>query len=82
MRLERDGFVVRIVERTRDRVTHVRPTLEGLRHILQNTHGARPEAVATGLRRTRWGHALADGLGSVAKTSAPTLANGAAEVDR
>jgi hypothetical protein len=65
LRLERDGFVVRIVERTRNRVTHVRPTLDGLRCILQITHGANPEVVATGLRRTRWGHALADGLGAL-----------------
>ncbi len=61
MRLERDGFAVRIVELRRNRVTHVRPTLAGIRFMM-DVHHVPPEHIAAGLRRTRWGSALADEL--------------------
>jgi hypothetical protein len=48
-------------ERRRNRITHVRPTLTGIRFIV-DVHQASPELIAAGLRRTRWGPALADEL--------------------
>jgi hypothetical protein len=61
MRLERDGFAVRMVELRRNRVTHVRPTLAGI-CFMMDVHHAHPEHIAAGLRRTRWGPGLADEL--------------------
>lgn len=74
MRLERDGFARRIVEPRRNRVTHIRPTLAGMRYMT-DVHQARPERIAAGLRRTRWGPALADELLKTVGTSAGQLSN-------
>jgi hypothetical protein len=54
-RLCRRGFVERVTERCRDRVTHLRPTLAALRYVQARTNGSLNAAVLLeGLRRCRW----------------------------
>ena len=64
IRLEGAGFVRRITEPRRDRVTHLQPTVDGLRMALRLA-GRRADrsAVAAGLSMTRWGRELAAVIG-------------------
>jgi hypothetical protein len=60
MRLEGDGYVIRITELRRDRVTHLRPTLNGLMWALRASPATDIGEVTTALRRTEWGRRLAE----------------------
>lgn len=71
MRLEGNGLAVRITEPHRDRVIYVRPTLSGLLIAFEIAEHANPDTVYAGLRRTRWGDALADDLVRALELSAP-----------
>lgn len=62
MRLEREGYLTRITERHRDRVTHLVPTLNGLMWVLRSEGMLNTDSLAVGLRRTEWGGRLADEL--------------------
>jgi hypothetical protein len=64
MRLEGVGFLRRITEPRRDRVTHLQPTADGLRMTLRLA-GWRADrsAIAAGLSMTRWGSELAAVIG-------------------
>jgi hypothetical protein len=61
-RLEDTGWVWRVTEERRDRVTHLQPTEAGLQLALELVPGADRAALARGLRHTTWGHALAERL--------------------
>ena len=62
MRLERDGYVTRITEPRRDRITHLRPTLNGLMWAFRASPATDIDIVVTALRRTEWGRGLADDI--------------------
>lgn len=62
MRLEGNGYVIRITEPRRDRVTHLRPTLNGLMWALRASPATDIGEVTTALRRTEWGRRLADDI--------------------
>ena len=64
LRLERDGYLIRITEPLRDRVMHVQPTLDGLRWIFQSSADFDSTPVIEGLRRTDWGRWMAEKLES------------------
>jgi len=60
LRLERDGYLIRITEPLRDRVMQVQPTLDGLRWVLQSSADFDSGGVREGLWRTDWGRWMAD----------------------
>jgi len=62
LRLERDGYLIRITEPLRERVMHVQPTLDGLRWVLRTNDDVDSAPVIEGLRRTDWGAWLASEL--------------------
>jgi hypothetical protein len=64
LRLERDGYLIRITEPLRDRVMYVQPTLDGLRWIFQSSADFDSTPVIEGLRRTDWGRWMAEKLES------------------
>lgn len=62
LRLERDGYLIRITEPLRDRVMQVQPTLDGLRWVLQSSADFDSGGVLEGLWRTDWGRWMAEEL--------------------
>jgi hypothetical protein len=63
-RLASNGQVIRVTDRSRDRVRYLVPTPAGLGRALQLAGmQADRQAVQEGLNRTRWGHSLAKHLG-------------------
>lgn len=63
-RLASNGQVIRVTDRSRDRVRYLVPTPEGLERALQFAGvQADRQAVQEGLQRTRWGRPLAKHLG-------------------
>ena len=68
-RLERDGYLVRITERRRNRATHVQPTCYALTWALEREIVPDLAALTSGLRRTEWGFDLATHLESSAASA-------------
>ncbi len=62
LRLERDGYLIRITEPLRERVTHVQPMLDGALWTLRANPNFDVTSIVEGLRRTDWGTWLADEL--------------------